>query len=85
MFSAIKFRFNLFRFTAPYKVKSWFLTMRYRFIHWLFYWVVDSGGDIGLRIAGIVTLVKYKEHTVFYWFKHFERAPKYVNIDSGRS
>lgn len=51
----------------------------YRFWHWMFFWTVDDEGDLTLRIAGILFLTKYKEHTVIRWFKDYKAsAPKHL-------
>ncbi len=43
----------------------------------LFSWRADNDGDLGIVIAGIVALVKYKEHTMvsFPWSENFPRNP----------
>ena len=46
------------------------MTLRYRFTHWFFRWVMDTDGDLGLQVAGVVTFIKYKEHTCVYWGTH---------------
>lgn len=44
----------------------------YKFRHWFFRWIVDVDGDVGLTLCGgLVTFVKYKEHTIVYWWKKF--------------
>jgi len=52
--------------------------LKYKLEHKALRWVQDEEGDLGLEILGVVTLVKYKEHTIVKWFKNYERAPKYV-------
>jgi len=53
----------------------------YRFWHWLFMWTLDDEGDLTLRIAGILYLTKYKEHTIIRWFRGYKTsAPKYVGV-----
>jgi hypothetical protein len=45
----------------------------------MFRWIVDEDKDVGLELFwGLVTLVKYKDHTITYWFRRFTDAPKYV-------
>lgn len=55
--------------------------LKYRFWHWFFRWVKDSDGDIGFQIAGVVTFIKYKEHTLTYFFREYEDADKYQGHD----
>lgn len=43
--------------------------MKYRIQRKLFRWVSDNDGDIGICIAGLVTLVKYKEMTIVHFGK----------------
>ena len=49
----------------------------YRFSHWMFKWVKDEDGDIGLQIMGVITFIKYKESTLIYFFRNFEGADKW--------
>lgn len=42
-----------------------------------FKWIKDESGDIGITLFGIVTLLKYKEMTIIYWFKKFEPAGRW--------
>lgn len=49
--------------------------------NWLFRWVVDSDGDIGLQIARILTVTKYKNGSIINWIwdkEEFNPAPKYL-------
>lgn len=48
------------------KFKSWM----YRFKHSFYYWGMDKDGDLVLRLAWIVFLTKYKEHTIVRLFKN---------------
>lgn len=62
---------------------DWKMKLRiktYNFRHWLFYWGLDSEGDVTFRIAGVMNFTKYKEHTVFNWGRNIcvEAAPKYL-------
>lgn len=55
---------------------------RYHFTHWFFSWRLDSEGDMGLLIANMLFLVKYKEHTIVSWLNPFKThelrlAPKH--------
>lgn len=62
---------------------NWYGWKKYQFRHWMFKWVQDDGGDIGLMVAGMVCLIKYKEHTIVYFrwnrkdWKTFVRAGKW--------
>jgi len=47
-------------------MKNWFPQKTYRLSHWFFQWVSDFEGDIGIKIAGVIVLLKYKEHTLVY-------------------
>lgn len=47
-----------------------------RFRNWAFRWVKDEDGDIGFRLLGIVTFLKYKNHTFVKWFHKYENADK---------
>ncbi len=42
--------------------KLW--TLKYRLKHWFFQWKQDDEGDIALVVANLLTLLKYKEHTI---------------------
>jgi hypothetical protein len=55
-------------------------SIRYRLRHFIFRWVEDEDGDIGLQFFGIVTFVKYKEHTLVYWFGNFKIADKFCEV-----
>lgn len=44
----------------------------------MFRWVMDNEGDVGLEIAGVVTLLKYKRGTLVLWFARLPNAPKFV-------
>lgn len=59
-------------------IKDMTFIFKYRARHWAFQWVHDDEGDIGIQIFGIVTLNKYKEHTLILWFKNYKETPKYV-------
>lgn len=51
----------------------------YQFTHWAFKWVQDSEGDIGFQMFGIITAIKYKEHTIWKFGRtNYDDAPKYV-------
>ena len=52
--------------------------MWYRLQHFMFSWVQDNEGDIGLQFFRLITFIKYKEHTIIHFGKKYERAPKYV-------
>lgn len=41
-------------------------------------WIIDTDGDIGITFWNILTLVKYKDSVIVYWFKKFNNAPKYI-------
>lgn len=61
---------------------TWWMIRKYNFRHWMFQWVQDSSGDIGLKVAGVVCFLKYKEHTIRYWrwnkeWKEFRKAGKW--------
>jgi len=40
----------------------------------VFRWVTDDEWDVGLQLFRCVTFIKYKDCTLIYWFRHFERA-----------
>lgn len=40
----------------------------YKLSHWLFQWRQDVDGDIAFVIMGAIAFVKYKEHTMTYFF-----------------
>lgn len=50
----------------------------YKMTHAAFRWVMDEDGDIGIEIFRLVTLLKYKEHTIIKFGKKYENAPKYI-------
>lgn len=59
-------------------------TMWLRLFLFVFHWVQDEDGDIGLQFFRLITFVKYKEHTLVYFGrknsfrKNWKPAPKYV-------
>jgi len=52
--------------------------MWFRLRLFMFRWVQDNEGDIGLEFFRLITFIKYKECTLIYIGKNFEPAPKYV-------
>ena len=41
------------------------------------HFVVDEEGDIGVTFFnGVLTIIKYKEHSIWYFFKKHEDAPR---------
>jgi len=49
----------------------------YKIRHAMFKWVTDNDGDVGLQIFGVLTIIKYKEHAIFEWFKRYPDAGRY--------
>lgn len=46
---------------------------------WVFRWVLDEEGDIGLLLFQRILLVKYKEHTIIRWAsRNFRDAPRFM-------
>jgi hypothetical protein len=67
-----------------YGIKAMWPVWRWQFTHSAFKWVQDEDGDIGIRILWVLTLIKYKQSTMWHWFKRMPEAPKRVaGIDSG--
>lgn len=59
--------------------------LSYNFRHWMFKWVTDAEGDIGLQVAGLFVFLKYKEHTIVYfpWNKEkFTPAGKWQGYET---
>lgn len=51
--------------------------MLYRLSHFLCRWVSDPDGDVGLELFRVLTLTKYKEHTIYRWFKNYPDAGRW--------
>ena len=59
-----------------------FRQWKYKFKRWFFRWITDAEGDIGLSLCGgLVTLLKYKDHTLVYFFRSYLPAGKYQGND----
>lgn len=54
---------------------------RLRFSMWAFKWVMDEEYDIGIQLFGCLTLLKYKQSTLFLWNKKYPAAPKRLLLD----
>ncbi len=62
-------------------LKSRYIILKYRFIHWLFQWNQDEEGALVFTIAGILHFLKYKEHTIIRLggSNVYRPAPKYLS------
>lgn len=53
------------------------LAFKYKLNRWMFKWVSDEDGDIGIQIFGVITFIKYKESTLIYLGKKYQPADKW--------